>query len=115
MSTLTGKTMVVLGYGSIGRECARLAKTAFKMNIIGVKRSPGSDDEYASRIYTTGELDEALPQADFLLAVLPSLPDTRQILNARAFSLMKPSSVIINIGRGDSIEEADLIAALESG
>jgi phosphoglycerate dehydrogenase-like enzyme len=109
--TAEGKTLVIVGMGDIGHDCARKAK-AFDMTVVGVSRegkAGGNFDEVVPR----GQLHDILPKADVLLLALPLDDETRHIIGAREIALMKPSAMIVNIARGALIDEAALIAALQ--
>ncbi|MGE1165901.1 D-2-hydroxyacid dehydrogenase [Peribacillus simplex] len=110
---LNGKTMLVLGAGAIGGEVARLGK-AFRMTTLGVNRS-GKLVESIDRLYTLDNLLEAIPGADYIVSVLPSTDETKDLLQKEHFKAMKESAVFVNIGRGDLIDEEVLIEALEAG
>jgi phosphoglycerate dehydrogenase-like enzyme len=110
-SELCEKTILVLGTGAIGQEIARLAK-AFRMVTIGVNTN-GSPVNYFDRIETLANLERVLPEVDFLVSILPSTKETRFILKKKHFEIMKNSSVFINIGRGDVIDESVLIKVME--
>ncbi|MEL0437170.1 2-hydroxyacid dehydrogenase [Phycobacter sp. K97] len=106
-------TVGVLGLGHIGGLTARLmARLGFQVHgwsrtekaIEGVTCHHGSD-----------ALPEMLGQCDYVCAILPSTPDTRGLMNAEMLAAMKPGAVLINAGRGDLIDEAALIAALDKG
>lgn len=110
---LQGRTVVILGLGDLGREVARRAR-AFDMNIIGVKRTPGTVDG-VDRVVTTEELDEVLPLADHLVVTLPLTQETYRLLDVRRLGLLRRGAYVYNIGRGAIIEEQALIDALRSG
>jgi phosphoglycerate dehydrogenase-like enzyme len=105
------KTIGIIGVGAIGRETAKIAK-AFGMKVLGVRRS-GMTEDYVDEMYTTEELETALPRCDYVVVTLPLTKDTRGLFGQKQFSLMKPSSYFINIGRGETVDEDDLIQALE--
>jgi phosphoglycerate dehydrogenase-like enzyme len=113
---LSGKTMLILGYGEIGEETA-LAARAFSLRVIGVRRRPPVFDGTAQavQIETTVKLPSLLPQADYVVNLLPLTPDTKEIMGPREFNLMKPGAVYINAGRGQTTDQDALIAALRSG
>ncbi len=111
MGELYGKTLLILGIGAIGGEVARLAK-AFNMKTIGVNRS-GRDSDWADEILTMQNYQAALPQADFIVSVLPSTNETKHLLDGSDFDLMKDTAVFINIGRGDLVRDEVLLEALQ--
>jgi D-3-phosphoglycerate dehydrogenase len=111
---VAGKTLGVLGMGRIGTEVAKRA-VAFGMRVIAY--DPYLTEERAKAIgaeFAAG-LDEVYLSADFITVHMPVTKETREMLNAAAFSKMKPGVKIVNCARGEIINEADLIAALESG
>lgn len=108
--TTEGKTLVIVGLGDIGRDCARKAK-AFNMHVVGISRegqAGGAIDEAFPRT----RLRDILPRADVLLLSLPLEADTHHIIGAAEIALLKPSAMIVNIARGALIDEAALVAAL---
>lgn len=113
ISEIHGKTIAILGAGAIGGEIARLA-SAFSMRILGVNSSRRAVP-FIDEMFTLNELDSVLPQADFVVSVLPSTTETRRFLEDKYFSMMKNSAVFLNVGRGDLVAENVLIHALESG
>jgi phosphoglycerate dehydrogenase-like enzyme len=110
---ITGKTMVVVGTGAIGSEVARLGK-AFRMNTIGVSRS-GRKVEHFDKNYKISELNQALAQADFVISVLPSTGETKDIFQYDQFKAMPNHTVFLNMGRGDAVLEEDLLKAIQEG
>ena len=111
---LAGKTMVLVGVGAIGRRTARLA-AAFEMRVIGVRRSFEHRVEGVERMVGPQALHSVLPEADFLVLTIPFTPDTRHFIAARELALLPSSAYLINIGRGGTVDEAALIAALSAG
>jgi phosphoglycerate dehydrogenase-like enzyme len=109
-STLAGKTAVIVGIGVVGIAIGELLK-ALGMTVIGVTRTPravtGFDD-----MMPTDWLAEAARRADYLINVLPATSDNLGIFDAGVFAAMKPTAYYINGGRGQTVEEAALIAAL---
>lgn len=110
---ITGQTIVILGTGAIGGETARLAK-AFRMKTIGVSRS-GKEVEHFDEVYQTSQLKEVLPDADFVVSVLPSTKETERLLTYDYFQVMKGSAVFLNMGRGNVLLEDDLLRAIQEG
>lgn len=116
MQELHGRTLAIVGYGEIGRAAAGLAK-AFGMRVLAYRRRPelSRADPLVDRVYGHGELPEMIAQADYLCAAAPNVPSATGLIGAPEFAAMKPGLVIINVGRGPTIVESELIAALQSG
>lgn len=108
-----GKTIGIIGVGEIGGETAKLAK-AFGMRVLGVRHS-GKAAENVDRMYTPDELHQVLPECDYVVITLPLTPQTFQMFGEKEFKLMKNSSFLINIGRGEIIKEEKLVVALQTG
>lgn len=111
---LGGKTLLIVGLGSIGERLAKLAK-AFDLTIVATKRDPSTGSEFADRVHAQSELHTLLPQADIVALTCPLTPETENLIDAKALSLMKPSAHLVNVARGMVVDEDALIAALESG
>jgi len=111
--SLYGKTLLVVGYGRIGRQIARRAK-AFAMTVLAVN-AVLDKDEFVDDIVGIDVLAEVLPRADVVVAAVPSTPQTVGMFNAVAFAAMKPGAFFINVARGDVVNAVDLHAALASG
>lgn len=107
---LGGRTLGILGTGSIGRAIARAAK-GFGMRVTGVNRS-GRPVAGVDRVYRRGALRMFLRDADVVVLVLPLTPETRGIIGEAELRTMKPSAWLVNIGRGALVDEAALIQAL---
>lgn len=107
---LHGRTLGILGAGSIGRAIARAAR-AFGMRVTGVTRS-GRRVAGVDRVYGRGALRAFLREADYVVVVLPLTPETRGIIGEPELRAMKPSAWLVNIGRGPLVDEAALIRAL---
>lgn len=121
-----GATLGIIGYGSIGRELARIAKSAFGMTVLASKRDPRRriDDGYC--LPGTGDpegrlpdewlghaqLDSLLARSDVVVVCAPLTPETRGLIGDAALRRMKPSAYFINVGRGASVDEAALARAL---
>ncbi|MDA9028079.1 NAD(P)-binding domain-containing protein, partial [Gammaproteobacteria bacterium] len=109
---LTDKTLVVLGYGGIGKQVAKLGK-AFGMRVTGIKRNP-ANDEYADEVLGLDQFEELLPLTDYLVLALPDSAQTRDVINADVLKKLNNSAMLINVGRGTAINEPDLADALNS-
>jgi len=110
---LYGKTLVIVGYGRIGKQIARRAK-AFAMTVIAVN-TMGAPDDVADEVVRIDQLHEALARADVVVAAVPSTPQTVGMFQAATFQRCKPGALFINIARGDVVKSEDLEAALHSG
>ncbi|WP_110650448.1 2-hydroxyacid dehydrogenase [Salinicola peritrichatus] len=113
-SDVHGKTLGMVGFGRIGQAVARRGALGFGMKILYSNASPKPDLE-AELGARRCELDELLQQSDFVCAIVPLTPETRQLIGAREFELMKESAIFINISRGQVVDEQAMIQALESG
>lgn len=107
-----GRTMGIVGLGSIGSEVARLAQH-FGIKVIGMRRTPRGDEPCET--WPTSRLHELLPLVDDLVLTAPLTDETFEIIGAPELALLRPGAHIINIGRGQLIDEPALIDALQSG
>ena len=112
MGLLTGETVVILGYGAIGRRLAELL-APFHGRVIAVRRTPRGDEGVET--VTEAELPRVLPLAGHVVNILPDAPATRQFCDAGFFGRMKPGAYFYNIGRGTTVQQDDLAAALRAG
>jgi phosphoglycerate dehydrogenase-like enzyme len=108
--SLAGRCVVCLGYGAIGRQVARKL-VAFDAEVIAVTRS-GQGPPPAARIVPYGKLGEVLPAADAVVLALPLVAETRNIIGRDELALMKPTALLVNVGRGELVDEAALAEAL---
>jgi phosphoglycerate dehydrogenase-like enzyme len=110
-----GKVMGVVGYGEIGRECATLAK-AIGLKVHATRRKPelSANDPLLDRMFPSSQLKEMLAEVDVVLAAAPLTPETHHMLSDAEFAVMKPSAIVINVGRGPVIDEAALVRALQA-
>ncbi|PAV28156.1 D-2-hydroxyacid dehydrogenase [Virgibacillus profundi] len=111
MQEITGKTMLILGTGSIGQEVARLAK-AFQIKTIGVSRS-GREVAYFDETHKVNDMKNVLPYADFVVSVLPSTNETSGLFTYEHFQLLPGHAVFLNMGRGDLVRSEDLLKAIQ--
>ncbi len=111
---LRGQTIVVVGLGAIGGHIARLAQ-ALGLHVIGVRRSPRRDDDSVDELVTPQEFASVLPRADWLALTVPLTDDTRGLIDASAFAALPPGARLLNVARGEVIDEPAMIAALRSG
>lgn len=107
-----GATVVVVGMGGIGGEFTRRAK-ALGMKVLAVRENPGKGTGGADEVYSPLQIDDVLPQADYVLLCTPVTPATTALMNAARLKKMRADSYLINVGRGPLVDEAALIEALE--
>jgi len=128
LDVIRGKTLGIVGYGSIGRETARLAH-AFGMKILALKRNPAERRETGwtpqglgdpegripARWFGPAECAAILGESDYVSVTLPLTNVTRKFIGAREIAAMKPGAYFVNIGRGAVVDETALAAALSAG
>lgn len=111
---LRGQTVVLIGVGAVGTVFARYAR-AFGLNVIGVRRSPRKESDPVDELHPPAKLPELLSRADWLVIACPLTQETRNLIDADAFARIKPGARLVNIGRGEVVDEAAMIEALKSG
>lgn len=109
---LEGRTVGVLGMGPIGREVARLAGE-FGMRVVGMRRTVSGDEPCET--WTFDRLHELLAIIDDLVLAVPATSQTRGMIAAPELAMMPPGSRLVNVGRGELLDEAALVEALRSG
>jgi glyoxylate/hydroxypyruvate reductase len=116
LETLPGKTLGIVGFGHVGRAIARLAR-GMGLRVLAVRRTAGGDAATpdADRVYPPSGLRAVLAESDYLALIVPLTPETAGLLGKAEIALMKPGAVLINIGRGQLVDEAALVEALRSG
>lgn len=127
-ASLRGKTITIVGYGSIGREIARLAR-AFGMRVLAVKADPTAkadrgytptglgdpDGSIPERIVSTKQLGQLFAESDFAVLTLPYTPATDRVVDAAAIAALPQRAVLINVARGRVLDEGALADALRRG
>jgi phosphoglycerate dehydrogenase-like enzyme len=111
---LAGKTMVLVGVGAIGARTAEVA-TALGMRVLGVRRDPTVGVQGIEGMVGPDRLLDLLPEADFLVLTVPLTHETQGMIGERELRAMKPTAYVVNIGRGGTIQESELIRALQEG
>jgi len=117
MRTLRGATMGVIGLGGIGREVARLSRAA-GMRVIGTRRSvtaPLTGTDEADLVLPADRILEVAAGSDFLVVCSQLTAETRGFINAGVFAAMKPDGVLINVARGEEVDEDALVEAVIAG
>jgi phosphoglycerate dehydrogenase-like enzyme len=114
MITVEGKNVLVVGLGGIGTEVARRAH-ALGMRVTATRASGHEGPEFVSYVGLPDELHKLAGDADFIVNTTPLTAATTGLFDAKFFAAAKPGAYFINVGRGGSVVEADLVAALASG
>jgi phosphoglycerate dehydrogenase-like enzyme len=109
---LNGKTVLLVGYGAIAARLGELL-SPFGMKVVGFRRTPRGDETV--EIHPIGELPAWLPRGDFVINTLPAHSDTVELFDADKFAAMKSEAIFINVGRGATVDQAALLAALADG
>ncbi len=110
---ITGKTVVVVGFGDLGQGAGRAAKK-LGLNVIAVTRS-GKATKLADRVVSSKRIDSVLPKADFVIVTAPLTAGTRGLINRARINLLKPGAGFINIGRSPIVDYVALRERLEKG
>jgi phosphoglycerate dehydrogenase-like enzyme len=110
---MDGKTVGILGVGSIAEHLAPMCK-AFNMKVVGISSGPRQSAGF-DRMVPRDDLMNIAPELDYLVVLIPLSAETRNIIGEKLLAAMKPSAFIINMARGGVVDEPALIEALESG
>ncbi|MFP4662503.1 MAG: D-2-hydroxyacid dehydrogenase [Halanaerobiales bacterium] len=113
VTQLSGRTIVIVGTGSIGVEIARRAKS-FKMKTIGVKREVNKEVDFIDELYSNQDLHRAISMGDYLVVTVPLTEETKYMFGEEEFKVMKESAFFVNIARGEIVNEKALIEALKN-
>ena len=108
---LHGKTVAIVGMGAIGQALARICALGFGMRVLGVRRTPQPHSEVVRYV----ALDDALPQADYVVLSCPLDETTRGLISAQRLARTKPGARLVNVSRGAVIYEAALVESLRTG
>jgi phosphoglycerate dehydrogenase-like enzyme len=111
---IAGSRVVVIGMGGIGSAVARRMR-ALDADVIGVRRTAAPVSEGVSTVVTVDRLHDVLPSADVVVLAAPHTRETRELVGARELSLMRPHALLVNVSRGQLIDERALIEALRAG
>lgn len=111
---IDGSRVLIVGTGSIGRETARLL-TAVGMSVSGVGRTARADDADFGIVHASDQLESVVGEADYVVLIAPLTDSTRGMVDARVLAAMVPSARLINVGRGELVDEAALLKSLQSG
>jgi phosphoglycerate dehydrogenase-like enzyme len=113
---IQGKTLGIVGYGGIGSTAAELARP-FGMRIIALRRRPElfKEDPLVDESFAPAKLNELMAASDYVLLTAPLTEETRRMIGAPQIAAMKPTGVLVNVGRGAVVDEPALVQALENG
>jgi phosphoglycerate dehydrogenase-like enzyme len=111
--TLQGSTVCIVGLGAIGGRVAELC-AALEMDVIGTKRDPTTAPETVDEAYPPAELDAMLERAEYMVLCCPLTEETRDLLDADALGALPDDAVVINVARGEVIDEDALVEALDA-
>jgi phosphoglycerate dehydrogenase-like enzyme len=113
---LDGKTVLVLGYGSVGQHVAKGCR-GMGMQVLGVRRNPLKPilEDWANEVHPLEAMHDLLPRANVLMITLPLTDETRGLIGERELSLLKKPTVLVNVGRGPIIDQGALYRALRDG
>jgi phosphoglycerate dehydrogenase-like enzyme len=113
---IQGKTLGIIGYGGIGSTAAELARP-FGMKIVALRRRPEmfQQNGLVDQSFAPSQINELMAASDYVLLAAPLTEETRGMVGAKQIAAMKPTGVLINVGRGAVVDEPALIEALETG
>ncbi len=111
---VAGKTLVIVGLGTIGRDVAKKA-LAFDMKVVGVDAYVSAEQMERLGVEKADTLEQALEQADFVSIHAPLTPETKGMFSTAQFTVMRPTACLINLGRGPVVDQAALTQALTQG
>jgi phosphoglycerate dehydrogenase-like enzyme len=113
---IQGKTLGIVGYGGIGSTAAELARP-FGMRIVALRRRPElfKQDPLVDASFAPAQINELMAASDYVLLAAPLTEETRGMIGAPQIAAMKPTGVLINVGRGAVVDEPALVQALETG
>lgn len=107
---LTGKTVLLVGHGAIGKEIERML-TPFRVEVLRLARRARTNPE----VHAIAALDGLLPQTDVVVLILPSTAETHHLIGARQMELMRQGALLVNAARGPVVDTDALVAALNAG
>ncbi len=110
LEELTGKSVLLVGYGAIGKEIERML-TPFRVDLVRVARRARLDP----KVHAVSELDSLLPNAEIVILILPISPQTHGLIGKQQLGLMRQGALLVNAARGPIVDTGALVAALQSG
>jgi len=113
--SIYGSRVTVLGTGDLGRNVARRIRTFDPAVLNGVNRSGTAQGTLFDKIYTSDQAERFLPETDILVMCLPGTSETRYFMNSERIALLPKDAVVVNVGRGNAIDQYALVEALDEG
>ena len=110
LEELTGKTVLLVGYGAIGKEIERML-APFRVELTRVARSARTEP----KVHAVSELDALFPRAEIVILILPATDESRGLIGAAQFALMHQGALLVNAARGPIVDTDALVEALNSG
>jgi phosphoglycerate dehydrogenase-like enzyme len=110
LEELTGKTVLLVGHGAIGKQIERML-APFDVNLLRVARGARTEP----LVHAVGDLDSLLPRAEVVILIIPSTTETRHLIGTRQLALMPRGALLVNAARGPIVDTDALVAALQSG
>ena len=114
MRELTGSTMGIIGFGTVGRAVAKRAQ-AFDMSIVALDMFPEDKPDYVRALWGTDHLEELLKTADYVVVTVPYTEETEGMIGAKEIDMMRDGAMLVGISRGKIIDEKALARALQEG
>jgi D-2-hydroxyacid dehydrogenase (NADP+) len=111
---LRGQTVLLIGVGAVGKAFTGYAH-AFGLKVIGVRRSPLTPQDTVDELHHPSKLHELLPRADWIVIAAPLTKETRNLVSADALKRVRKGARLINVARGEIVDEAAMIEALRDG
>jgi phosphoglycerate dehydrogenase-like enzyme len=110
LEELTGKTVLLVGYGSIGKDIERML-APFRVDLVRVARTERMDPH----VHAVSDLDRLLPRAQIVVLILPATAESNKLIGARQLALMQQGALLVNAARGAIVDTDALVEALNSG
>jgi phosphoglycerate dehydrogenase-like enzyme len=110
LEELTGKRVLLVGHGEIGKEIERML-APFDVELVRIARTARSEPP----VHAVSELDSLLPQAEIVILILPSTAESHHLIGSRQFALMRQGTLLVNAARGPIVDTEALVEALNSG
>jgi phosphoglycerate dehydrogenase-like enzyme len=115
VTEMEGKTLGIVGLGSIGREIARKAKEGYNMHVMATKKRIHGEEPFVDELLSADQLDELLEKSDFVVVAAALTKETEGLIGEKELQKMKNAAYIVNIARGKIIQSTAILKALQEG